>query len=129
MSSNVNAAHGDPSNEDGVNTKKIIAVGVVSLVIFAASAVVAGVILRADEAQYAARGVAAAPQHLGVDEVGLVDQVAFDGDDRIERWQADRRQRLNSYGWVDRQKGVIHIPIEEAMKEVVRQAGGGGGVK
>lgn len=26
--------------------------------------------------------------------------------------------RLSSYGWVDRNKGVVHIPIEEAMRDI-----------
>ena len=30
-------------------------------------------------------------------------------------------QRLNSYGWVDKEKGVTHIPIEQAMELVVRR--------
>jgi hypothetical protein len=29
-------------------------------------------------------------------------------------------QRLNTYYWVDRQKGVVHIPIDEAMKKLAR---------
>jgi hypothetical protein len=31
---------------------------------------------------------------------------------------AASRQRLASYGWVDRDKGIAHIPIEEAMRRV-----------
>jgi len=26
---------------------------------------------------------------------------------------------LHSYGWVDPQKGIVHIPIEEAMKRTL----------
>jgi hypothetical protein len=25
---------------------------------------------------------------------------------------------LNSYGWVDREKGIVHIPIDEAMRRL-----------
>lgn len=120
--------HADSSsNEDGVNIKKIIAVGVVSLVIFGISSVVAAVIINRDEAEYQAAGEAPKPAHIGQEEIGLVDQVTFDGDHRLETWQAERKQRLESYGWADKKKRLVHIPIEEAMKEVVRQAGGGGG--
>jgi hypothetical protein len=31
-------------------------------------------------------------------------------------------QRLNHYGWVDRQHGVVHIPIEEAKKAFAANA-------
>jgi hypothetical protein len=45
----------------------------------------------------------------------------FDADDRLERWRAEKSKTLSSYGWVDRGKGLIHIPVEEAMKELLRQ--------
>lgn len=32
--------------------------------------------------------------------------------------QAEARERLNSYGWVDRDRGVAHIPVAEAVKQV-----------
>jgi hypothetical protein len=115
-------------NEDGVNIVKIVLVGVVSLVIFGLSAVVAYWVLVRDEASLRARGVA--PQVTGLhnkQEVGIVDYVPFDGDNRLERWQTEKTKALHSYGWVDRSKGLVHIPIDEAMKEVVQKAGGGPG--
>jgi len=27
-------------------------------------------------------------------------------------------RRLSNYGWVDRKTGVVHIPIEEAMRQL-----------
>lgn len=29
--------------------------------------------------------------------------------------RAEQEARLTSYGWIDREKGVVHIPIEKAM--------------
>jgi hypothetical protein len=37
--------------------------------------------------------------------------------------QAEMNKRLNSYGWVDQPMGVVHIPIEEAKKILLEQAG------
>jgi hypothetical protein len=37
----------------------------------------------------------------------------------LARLQAEQRGRLSGYAWVDREKGIIAIPIEEAMKRVV----------
>jgi hypothetical protein len=31
---------------------------------------------------------------------------------------------LNHYGWVDPQKGIVHIPIEEAKRRALQQLGG-----
>lgn len=35
----------------------------------------------------------------------------------LRDFRAEEEARLESYGWVDRSKGVVHIPIEQAMKE------------
>jgi hypothetical protein len=39
----------------------------------------------------------------------------------LAKMRAAEEQRLNSYGWVDKEKGVVHIPIEQAMELVVRR--------
>src|SRR5688572_30070582 len=105
--------------EDGMNLTKIIVVGVVSLVVFALSVVVAWWILRDDTAAFTERGMA--PQMRGLSkqtEVGIIDMAHFDSDDRLEVWRAEKAKTLSSYGWADRAKGLVHIPIEEALKDV-----------
>jgi hypothetical protein len=37
----------------------------------------------------------------------------------LERLQESEKQTLTSYGWVDQQKGIVRIPVEEAMKRVL----------
>jgi len=27
---------------------------------------------------------------------------------------------MQQYGWIDREKGIVHIPVEKAMEEVLR---------
>jgi hypothetical protein len=34
-------------------------------------------------------------------------------------YRADAQRRLHSYGWVDRDKDIVRLPIEEAMRRVV----------
>ena len=36
--------------------------------------------------------------------------------DDLERLHASENQRLNSFGWIDRDKQIARIPIEDAMK-------------
>ena len=36
--------------------------------------------------------------------------------DEIRAFEHEKRARLNSYGWVDREQGVAHVPIERAMQ-------------
>jgi hypothetical protein len=38
----------------------------------------------------------------------------------LQRFRAEEEKRLNTYGWIDKQKGIVHIPIEEAMKNLAR---------
>ena len=48
----------------------------------------------------------------------------------LERFRAREADRLSTYGWIDRQAGFVHIPIERAMELVskeglpVRKGGG-----
>ncbi|MDQ6788200.1 MAG: hypothetical protein M3033_15450 [Acidobacteriota bacterium] len=30
-------------------------------------------------------------------------------------------EKLNNYGWVDKEKGIVHIPIEQAMKQLANK--------
>ena len=36
----------------------------------------------------------------------------------LQRFRADEERRLNSYYWIDKQKRIVHIPIEQAMKKL-----------
>jgi hypothetical protein len=112
----------EPSGEDGINIRYIVAVGLVSLAVFAASTVVAWLIMKADLPEENSPEVAPAPALLKAPEIGLVDIPMFDDDGRLEEWKAAKAKRLASYGWVDKGKGVAHIPIEKAMEQVITQA-------
>ena len=46
----------------------------------------------------------------------------FSIDTRLERWRAEHGARLNGFGWVDRSKGIAHVPIERAMEAVASGA-------
>ena len=48
--------------------------------------------------------------------MGIVNQRVFDLDQRPREKRLQQMERLRSYGWVDREAGVAHIPIDEAMK-------------
>ncbi len=38
----------------------------------------------------------------------------------MARFRAEEQAEMTSYGWVDRERGVVRIPIEQAMSKVVR---------
>jgi len=39
----------------------------------------------------------------------------------LESLRTDERRRLESYGWIDRERRILHIPIERAMEQVMRR--------
>lgn len=44
----------------------------------------------------------------------------------IARFRAEKARRLDSYGWLDRAHGVVHIPIARAMEILVARSTSGG---
>lgn len=120
--SNPQGHDADHGSDDQIDFKKVIAVGVVSLIVFALGTVWAVAILHRETARaHAATGLSRPPM-LGQSEIGIVDQVLFQGDHRLADWRAERNARLNGYGWIDRSKGIAHIPIDKAMEEVASGA-------
>jgi hypothetical protein len=115
---------GSFSDDDGVDIKKILTVGGIALATFALSAFIAYLIMRSDLKEVEARGLPPVPSEIGKDEIGIVDQVEFSQDDRLEQWRAAKRKRLEGYGWVDRARGLVHIPVEKAIDQVVAQSAG-----
>jgi len=39
----------------------------------------------------------------------------------LAQFRVAENKQLNSYYWVDKDKGIVHIPIAEAMKNVVKR--------
>jgi len=113
-------SHGAVDVTGGMNLKKIIMVGVGSLAVFAVGIVWAYFIWVGQRKSIEeTSGRASAATELGKPEIGIVDQVLFSRDNRLDLWKAERAKHLNSYGWTDRSKGVAHMPVEEAMKRVI----------
>lgn len=62
---------------------------------------------------------------MGEREIADVNQRPFALEDEAPRLRADQGSRLERYGWVDRGAGVIHMPIEQAMEQVLAEEGRG----
>jgi hypothetical protein len=121
MSDHGKESHGKES-EDNIDFGKVIAVGVISLVTFAAATWWAIAILHSERAGYKGREEARPASEIGRPEIGIVDQVPFSKDQRLQLWKTERAEWLNSYNWVDRAHGVVTMPIERAMDAVVAGA-------
>lgn len=49
--------------------------------------------------------------------------------DERAAYVAEKEKRLHAYGWVDRQAGIAHVPIEVAMDMMANRKKAGGGDK
>jgi hypothetical protein len=38
----------------------------------------------------------------------------------LQRFRAEQDKRLNTYYWINKSQGVVHIPIEEAMQKLAK---------
>lgn len=110
--------HGEHGGEDEIDFVKVIAIGAASLAIFAVCTYWAATILHRETARIEDKTGMIAPAKLGKPEIGIVDQVPFVSDQRLEGVRQERAAFLNGYGWVDRAKGIAHVPIDEAMDAV-----------
>lgn len=121
------ASHGSNMHDvqgasDGVNLRKVIAVGVVSLVLFAAGIIWAVYLMYAQQERIRKAGPVNEPTEIYKPEIGIVDNILFTRDARLRAFRDERAAWLNSYGWTNRKAGLIHIPIAQAMAEVVKEA-------
>lgn len=110
------------SGQDDVDYGKVVGVGVASLIIFALSIAWSGHLFHSKVRDTEAETGRAREFDRTRHEIGIVDQVPFVSDKRLPEWRAERAKVLSSYGWVDRSKGTVRIPIEEAMAKVAAGA-------
>lgn len=44
-----------------------------------------------------------------------------DPSEDLVRFRGEEENRLNRYYWIDKERGVVHIPIQQAMKELAEE--------
>ncbi len=106
---------------DRIGTPRILAVGVAALLLFAvASWVTIRYGLDRTRAEVLPDGPPAAPAAIGQNKIGIVEQRLFTLAVEPGDWRRAQRERLETWGWVDRKAGVVHEPIDRAMARVAR---------
>jgi hypothetical protein len=113
-----------PQEEDRVEVSKLVVVGVVALVVFTAGVFWSWAILRARRPDLRGPGSTAGATQIGRSEIGIVDQVPFESRSAPEVGRAAAQRKLHGYGWVDRRRGIIRVPIEQAIDHMVGGRGG-----
>ncbi len=111
-----------PAEEDRVPSAKIIWVGVIALVVFFLGSLAAGLGMAAMRRAVNPEGPPPLPPQAGQAKIGIVEQRLFDNANQGVAWRERALRRLETTGWVDREKGVVHIPVERAMEMVEKGA-------
>jgi hypothetical protein len=105
------STHPIRQEDDRVPARPILRVAVAGAIVGAVSVFVAWLLwMHGERAPAALRGRGGAIS-------GSVQRL-LESEQPQQRLQARENARLRSYGWVDRDGGVVHIPIEKAMELV-----------
>ncbi len=124
MSAPAHTGHGTAEvvhAQQEMNWKWILGVGIGSILIFAVATVWSTHSLNSTRAEMQPGGPPPLPKQVDQYEVGIVNQRVFALDQRAAQKRLQQMERLRSYGWVDREAGVAHIPIDEAMKMFIAE--------
>lgn len=105
---------------DRISTPRIVAVGVASLLVFFVASLVTVRAMYRQKAEILLAGPPAWPTEIGSRKIAMLEQRTFSL--AVEPAEVKRAQlrRLHSWGWIDRQAGTVHMPIDEAMERVAR---------
>jgi hypothetical protein len=61
------------------------------------------------------------PAEVGRTRINGLEQLPFPLERQEAQRHAEKVSRLHSYGWTDRDRGLIHVPIEEAERALVEE--------
>ncbi len=111
-----------PAEEDVLPSGKIYMVGVGALIVFFLGSLAAGIGMSSLRKQLNPDGPPPPPAEAGKAKIGVVEQRLFEHANQGPVWREAAQKRLSSFGWVDRQKGIAHIPIDRAMDLVEKGA-------
>jgi hypothetical protein len=105
---------------DRVPTRRLASIGLAGLLVFAVGAMWATSVQRGATGSVRS-DTALRPALAGKEEVGMVYQPRFASSIAAAK-NDEAGRRLEGAGWVDRDAGIVHVPIEQAM-EIVAQRG------
>ena len=112
-----------PPQESDLVPGRTIATVAAGVVVASAIGVLAAYAIRRASARELAGGAPPARPHVPA-EVNAMEAVPFS----VEAQGLDMNRRaaayLASYGWIDRERGLVHIPIEAAFEVVLARRGG-----
>jgi hypothetical protein len=106
--------------EDEPNVGKVVAIAIGTLIVFAVGIVYVLLVLHFTHTSPKRLG-GPVPKQTGQPEIGIVDQLVFEGDRRLSDETARKRSQLEGYGWTDRDAGTVHFPVGRAIEDMLRE--------
>ena len=113
-------AHRVRAEPDVIATPRLVAIAVATLALFLVASLATGWGMEWWRGRLLPEGPPPLPAEVGLSKIGLVEQRPFENTRTGEDWVAAQRRQLESYGWVDRKAGIIHLPVEQGMERVLR---------
>jgi hypothetical protein len=107
--------------EEAIHWGKVLGVGIGALIAFTIAVWITARFMQTRERMLQPNGPDPVPRQIGEGEIGIVDQVPFDVARAAAQYRRERLERLGSWGWVDRKRGIVHMPVEKAMDAVVAE--------
>jgi hypothetical protein len=107
--------------EEAIHWSKVLGVGIGALIAFTIAVWITARFMQTRERMLQPNGPDPVPRQIGQGEIGIVDQVPFDVARAAAQYRRERLERLGSWGWVDRKRGIVHMPVEKAMDAVVAE--------
>jgi hypothetical protein len=101
---------------DRLNKTTVIVIGVVSVLITIASILISSAILIRRENALHPGIRQKAPASAAPRTIGMLEQTLIREDRFGVRLADEQRAELGRYGWVDRDQGLVSIPIERAFE-------------
>jgi hypothetical protein len=105
---------------DRPNVAALSWIGVGTLLVFGACLLAVVFLLQGRETAIAPHGEPPPPPAVHRSQVGIVNQRLFGEQPENEDVQRRAAGRLATYGWVDRDAGLVHLPIDRAVELVAQ---------
>ncbi len=106
---------------ESLSTRRAVAIAILFLVVFFFAVLWSVRIFKTEERALAPQGTITVPAEIGKSQIGIVNQRLFELQLEAEQKKNQQLKRLNSYGWTDREKQIIHIPIDQAMEKLAAE--------
>jgi hypothetical protein len=105
-------------SDEHIRWGPLVLLGGAALIVFTLASL-AAVLVEADELGGVTDDPTITRTDVGAEQIGMVEPRLIEVEDRAVRLAAERKAQLDEYGWVDRERGIIRIPVERAMQQLV----------